>query len=138
MSKHGGGCLCGNVRYEFEPDPLFTGICHCRNCQRQAGSAFSVVVAIPETALKITGDSLACFQDRGEDSGQPVLRWFCRDCGSPIKSDLSSAPGISFIKAGTLDDVSWLAPTLEVWCDSAQPWLRLDASLQAFPRGPSA
>jgi hypothetical protein len=137
MSKHTGGCLCGSVRYEFEAEPLFTAICHCRNCQKQAGSAFSVIVAIPAGTLKISGDGLASYRDKGDDSGQPVLRWFCRGCGSPIKSDLHSVPGMEFIKAGTLDDVSWLAPAMAVWCDSAQPWVRLDTALQTFPRNPT-
>jgi hypothetical protein len=138
MSKHSGGCLCGGVRYEFEAEPLFTAVCHCRNCQKQAGSAFSIVVAIPAGALKITGDSLTHYKDMGDDSGQPVLRWFCRGCGSPIKSDLSSVPGVEFVKAGTLDDVGWLAPTVEVWCDSAQPWIRIESPMQEFSRNPAA
>ncbi|MEC8526956.1 MAG: aldehyde-activating protein, partial [Pseudomonadota bacterium] len=39
--KKTGGCLCGQVRYETKADPLMTGVCHCKNCQKQAGSAFS-------------------------------------------------------------------------------------------------
>ena len=40
-----GGCLCGQVRYTANAEPAFTGVCHCKNCQKQAGSAFSIVVA---------------------------------------------------------------------------------------------
>ena len=35
-----GGCSCGAVRYRLASAPLFTHCCHCRNCQRQTGSAF--------------------------------------------------------------------------------------------------
>src|SRR4029450_288188 len=28
-----------------------TGVCHCRNCQKQAGSAFSINVAVPKQGL---------------------------------------------------------------------------------------
>jgi hypothetical protein len=31
-------------------------------------------------------------------------------------------PDITFIKAGTLDDTSWLDPKMHVYCDSAQRW----------------
>lgn len=41
-----GGCLCGAVRYRIEGDPLLTAVCHCRNCQRQAGSAMSVLIGV--------------------------------------------------------------------------------------------
>lgn len=136
MSKHQGGCLCGKLRYEFEAEPLMTAICHCRNCQKQAGSAFSVIVGLPADALRLRGETLAVYQDTGEDSGQPVLRYFCRDCGSPIKSEGAAAPGLVFVKAGTLDDITWLAPSMAVWCDSAQPWLRLEPALHSCPRNP--
>jgi hypothetical protein len=136
MNKQEGGCLCGSVRYEFEAAPLLTAICHCRNCQKQAGSAFSLIVGLPAQALVLSGDTLAMYQDQGQESGKPVRRYFCRACGSPIKSEGDQAPGLVFIKAGTLDDTSWLAPSLAIWCDSAQPWLRLAPELPACPRNP--
>ncbi len=33
-----GGCLCGAVRYSVSAEPAMQAVCHCRNCQRQAGS----------------------------------------------------------------------------------------------------
>ena len=50
-------------------------------------------------------------------------------------SILAEAPGIAFIKAGTLDDRSWLKPEMEVWSDSAQPWLAAAEERGLFPRG---
>ena len=44
-----GGCLCGQVRYTCDADPLFQAVCHCKNCQKQAGTAFSVIVAFGVT-----------------------------------------------------------------------------------------
>jgi len=41
-----GGCLCGKVRYSADVEPTFVGVCHCKNCQKGTGSAFSVVVAL--------------------------------------------------------------------------------------------
>ena len=137
MNQLNGGCLCGSVRYDCDAAPLFTAVCQCRNCQKQAGSAFSIIVAVPRGSLKVHGDSLASFADRGDDSGQPVVRYFCRNCGSPIKSEVAAAPAMDFIKAGTLDDVSWLAPQLAVWCDSAQPWVQMEPAMARHPRNPA-
>src|SRR5215213_10062878 len=39
-----GGCLCGSVRYESEAEPVLTAACHCRHCQKQTSSAFSIFV----------------------------------------------------------------------------------------------
>jgi len=42
-----GSCLCGAIRYEIDNAPALTGVCHCKNCQRQAGSACSTLAGVP-------------------------------------------------------------------------------------------
>jgi hypothetical protein len=130
-----GGCLCGKVRYSAEAEPAFVAVCHCKNCQKQAGTAFSIVVAIPKPALSMQG-TVKTFNDRG-DSGKPVYRRFCPECGSPILSEANALPGVAIIKAGTLDDTSWLKPGMEIFCDSAQPWVNLGGERQRFPKVPA-
>jgi hypothetical protein len=130
-----GGCLCGAITYRCDAEPVLTGICHCRNCQKQTGSSFSLLVAVPKGALEIEGRTLKTFNDIGE-SGLPVLRKFCGACGAPIVSQLAAMPELEFIKAGTLEDTSWLSPGMEIWCDSSQPWLKIDGSRQRVQRNP--
>ena len=129
-----GGCLCGKVRYSADAEPAFIGVCHCKNCQKQAGTAFSIVVALPKPALSVQG-SLKTFNDTG-DSGKAVYRRFCPECGSPIISEVEVMPDLAIIKAGTLDDTTWLKPTMEIFCDSAQPWVSLGGGMQSFPKMP--
>src|SRR6516162_5107644 len=76
---------------------------------------------------------LKTFNDTG-DSGQPVRRNFCPECGSPITSDVAIMPDITFIKAGTLDDTSWLDPKMHVYCDSAQRWTPIPDDSQKFAK----
>lgn len=135
MKKIRGGCLCGAIRYSCDADPLMQAICNCRNCQRQSGSAFSVIVAVPKGALVFEGMQPAVYRVRG-DSGLPVLRKFCPNCGSPLLSEVAATPDMDWIKAGTLDDTSWLQPQLNLWCDSAQPWVRMSEELPRIPRNP--
>ena len=40
--------------------------------------------------------------------------------------------------AGTLDDTSWLKPTMEVYCSSAQAWVPPLGELQRFDKMPAA
>jgi hypothetical protein len=136
MTRVSGACLCGSVSYESDVEPLMTAICHCQNCQRQSGSAFSVNVGVPEPALHLKGEEhLRTYVDQGS-SGQKVLRQFCGLCGSPLISRVGSIPGLAFIKSGTLHDRSWVKPSVQLWCDSAQPWVALDPPLPSFPGNP--
>ena len=134
MPKIAGGCLCGKVRYTSTSDPVFAGVCHCRNCQKQSGTAFSVVVAVPADQFSVQG-TMKTYHDTG-DSGQQVERHFCPDCGSPILTEVAVMPGVAIIKAGTLDDPSWLKPAMQIYCDSAQPWVDLAGEMQRFPKMP--
>jgi hypothetical protein len=102
--------------------PVMQGACHCTDCQRQTGTAFSIVIAVPRAALTVEGDSVASHTTIGEAHGTPTERHFCSACGSPIVSYVEAMPELAFVKAGTLDDASWLTPDVEVWTRSAQPW----------------
>ena len=135
MSRVEGGCLCGAVRYAIEAEPVVTAVCHCKHCQRQSGSAFSILVALPKGGVQYAGRPLAQYQDMGE-TGLPMLRKFCPNCGSAVVSEPAATPALEWIKAGTLDDTSWLHPTISIWCDHAQPWVTLDDSIQKVPRNP--
>ena len=123
-----GGCLCGAVRYEAACPPLALVVCHCRNCQKQSGSALSVVAMVARNGLNVTGE-MAMFEDRGS-SGQAVYRHFCPACGSPLVTDTpaAQAEGHIFIKAGTLDETADLTPTVHFWSCRAQHWF-------PFPEG---
>jgi hypothetical protein len=134
MKKHTGGCLCGKVRYSIVGDPAIVAVCHCTNCQKQSGAAFSVNLGIPEGNVALTG-ILSTFEDRGS-SGGAVLRRFCPDCGSPVVSEVASFPGLSWIKAGTLDDHGWFKPSMELWCGSAQSWVPEFSGTQRFEANP--
>ena len=134
MREMAGGCLCGQVRYSANTDPVWVGVCHCKNCQRQTGTAFSVLVGIPNTAMSIQGQ-LKTFHDTG-DSGLRLERNFCPECGSPIFTDVAAMPGVAFIKAGTLDDTSWLDPKMHIYCDSKEQWTPMPVGVQEFAKMP--
>jgi hypothetical protein len=131
-----GHCLCGSVRYTADAAPLAQAVCHCTECQRQTSSPFSVIVAVPGDSFSVSGDTLASFETDAEDSEGKTRRNFCSACGSPLFSLSPAAPQLVFIKAGTLDDSSWLEPTLEVWTRSAQHWSPRFEGVAQMERGP--
>jgi hypothetical protein len=131
-----GGCLCGAVRYESEAEPVLTALCHCRDCQKQTSSAFSVLVALPKGSLRTEGRALASVETVGENTGLPTTRRFCSGCGSAIVSDVGATPDLEWLKAGTLDDASWLRPQMHMWSSRAQPWVALEEDIPAYERNP--
>lgn len=131
MSTIQGNCLCGSVRYSSSQRPSMTAVCHCSDCQKQSGSAFSVNLMLPAEGFQVDGLTLASYRVRG-GSGMPVRRFFCSHCGSPLYTEMAALPGMLAVKAGTLADPASIAPNLHLWCASAQPWVAIDSSLPHF------
>jgi hypothetical protein len=131
-----GRCLCGGVTYSADAEPVIQAVCHCKDCQRQTANPFSVVVGVPEAAFAVEGSTLSSFKTTGTDSGEETVRHFCSACGSPLFTLTASAPGVVIIKAGSLDDMSWFEPAVEIWTDSAQPWAPHFEPAAQLERGP--
>jgi hypothetical protein len=134
MATLSGGCLCGQVRYEISADPVFSGICHCKNCQKYTGSSFEPVMAFPSGGISIQG-ATKTYNDKG-DTGKAVFRRFCPNCGSGLFAEAEIMPGITMILAGTMDDSSAFKPAMEIYCDSAQDWTKAEGTRQRFPKMP--
>lgn len=121
-----GQCLCGKIKYEMQNAPAMMGVCHCKNCQRQAGSAFSTLAVVPKTEFKFTSGKPKLYEDSDTKSGNSVQRFFCETCGSPVYSAIPSQPGTLFLKTGTMDDTSGFKPMFHVWCSTKQGWVALE------------
>jgi hypothetical protein len=129
-----GKCLCGAVSYSVSGELQMTGVCHCKNCQRQSGSAYSVLFGVANHQLSIQGD-LTTYEDTSE-TGNIVERHFCGKCGSPLFSTLPTQPGMTFVKAGTLDDTGDLNPQVHFWTKSSQNWVTIDPNVPQMEGNP--
>ena len=127
-----GGCQCGKLRYEITETPQLVYTCHCTDCQRLTSSAFSIGVVVAETGFRLSGIEPRPLQ-RTADSGRVSTRFVCPECGSWVCGTPRS--GVVRVRAGTLDDTSWLQPTRHIWTRSKQPWITLPASDQIFSAG---
>ncbi len=136
MPEISGSCLCGQASYKStETEPKMTAVCHCPDCQKQTGTGFSVNVLVPTSSVELSGPTLGQYVVDGA-SGVPVRRNFCTNCGSPLSTELDAFDHLSAIKVGTLDDSSWVKPTVQIWCDSSQSWSVLDDTLPQVAKNP--
>ena len=132
MNDHlAGGCACGAVRYRLGSAPMFVHCCHCRDCQRQTGSAF-VINALIET------DRITILSGRPKpvavptESGRPHEIHRCADCGTALWSDYGGRPALRFVRVGTLDDPSAFRPDVHIYVRSKLPWVALPEDTPTF------
>ena len=127
-----GGCACGELRYRLASRPMFVHCCHCRDCQRQTGSAF-VLNALIETERveKLVGETRAVAVPT--DSGRPHEIDRCPSCGTAVWSHYDGVPALSFVRVGTLNEPSALPPNVHIYTRSKLPWVAVPADVPAFP-----
>ena len=126
-----GGCACGAVRYRLTREPMFVHCCHCRDCQRQTGSAF-VVNALIETACiaVIAGEPAATGVPTA--SGLPHDIHRCPACRTALWSDYGGRPALRFVRVGTLDEPQAIPPDVHIFVRSKLPWVVLPEGVPAY------
>lgn len=90
---------------------------------------------VPVDDLVISGE-LSTYRDTG-DSGKPVLRQFCGQCGSPIRTLAEALPGLAVLKAGTLDEASTVPPNYALYTVRAAFWETQGLGCTTFERMPT-
>src|SRR5271157_867613 len=108
-----GGCACGRLRYRLASPPMFVHCCHCHDCQRQTGSAFVLNALIETDRVDIlSGETEAV--PVPTDSGRPHVIHRCRACKVAVWSHYGGRDKLSFVRVGTLDDPSAVAPEVHI------------------------
>lgn len=130
-----GRCQCGEISYSLRKDKVISGHhCHCKDCQRTTGSGKATILFIARKYVDINGD-LKYFESKGS-SGSHVRRGFCDNCGSGVLSYAKEISHIVYVKAGTLDDSSWVKIDSNFFTKSSNDWNKPDESVKCFEGNP--
>jgi hypothetical protein len=125
-----GGCACGALRYRLRSQPMFIHCCHCLNCQRQTGSAFVVNLLIEADRVQVLAGTPQSV-DAPRDNGSPQRIFRCPRCQVAIFSEYGP-PEVRFVRGGTLDDPTDIAPDVHIYTRSKVDWVTLPGDIPAF------
>lgn len=129
-----GSCLCGDIRYRIEGEPLFVSQCCCKDCQKATGTGHTTIIGIHKDQLVMDGTP-ATFTNTG-DTGGRVTRHFCGRCAGRLYTS-GDAPGDHImVQAGSLDDPSQVSPQNVIYVKDKQAWDFVDPALPQFPALP--
>jgi hypothetical protein len=109
---------------------MFTNCCHCLNCQRQTGSAFVINLLIEADRVELlAGEPQPVDTPRDDGSTQRIFR--CPVCQVAVFSEYGR-PEVLFVRGGTLDEPSSVAPDAHIYTRSKLPWITLPDAAPAF------
>ena len=126
-----GRCHCGAIQFEVQGEPVYSALCHCSDCRRNAGAPMVGWALFPEGQVKVSGEPTEY------QSSENATREFCPTCGTGLFYRNSAAfPGMVDIQTAVLDDQSVFAPAVHVQWAEAAPWMAKVHELPRFDRYP--
>ena len=132
MTTRRAECSCGQLAAICEGEPVRVSVCHCLDCKRRTGSAFSNNARFPEDKVSFAG-SAKTFTRIG-DAGGRVTYSFCPECGTTVHYRIDTQPGLIAIPVGAFADLNFPQPFLSFYAESRRyPWVEIRAEpLQQF------
>ncbi len=127
-----GRCACGEVRYRLRGRPFAVHCCHCRDCQRETGSAFVINGLIEMPMVEVTeGEPETILTPSASGKGQQIVR--CPSCHVALWSHYGGmGEKAAFVRIGTLDEPDGCPPQVHIFTSRKQPWFELAADAPAF------
>lgn len=121
MISRNGQCCCGSVTVQAESDPLAISMCHCCDCQRRTGSAFSIHAWFPSEKVSVNGTLRS--RSRVADSGRKVRFSFCQECGSTVFLEAELRHGTKGIPVGIFADPNFPQPQTAIFTEHRHSWV---------------
>ncbi len=116
-----GSCFCGTVTVTA-PSPLRRpSNCHCGECRRLSGAAFTTWITAPREQVVVGNPE-------GLSSFRPTVnlqRSFCKTCGSHVMTADARLPGVYGFPAGLFEGQAIEPPDKDYFVDDKAGWYHL-------------
>lgn len=122
-----GSCLCGDVRFVLEGEPILARNCHCSRCRLARSAAHACNVLAPFDAIRIT-QGAARIASYKIPEAQFFTQTFCTTCGGKTPRH-DAGRGIAVAPLGAFDDDPGTYPQRHIFTGSKAPWFEITDGL---------
>ena len=133
--KTRGSCLCGDVTFVMEGEPLRCHNCHCSRCRKARGAAHASNLFTTLDGVRITSG-----EERIASYKVPESRFFtnvfCRRCGSKLPW-FDRDRNIALVPMGALDDDPGIRPERHIFVGSKASWFEIADDLPQHDARPA-
>ena len=128
-------CHCKQLTYRFSGQPDCCYTCHCTDCRRASGSAFTsnMIVNHADISLVSGQASELCYSHNNDQLHVSC----CQRCATDLFLFVGSRPATATILTGTFLQQHWFSPVAHIWTRSAVSWLKLDDGLPCYEKQPA-
>lgn len=129
--KVDGTCHCGEIVWEAEIDPQAVLVCHCTDCQVLGGGAFRWGTLIAREAFTLLQGEPKFYRKTAASGAQRDLA-FCGTCGTSLYGTQADHSTHLSLRLSGARQARELAPAMQMWSQSALPWVNSLAELPAI------
>lgn len=129
-----GSCLCGDISWEVDGQPLLISNCHCSMCRKTHGSAFATHLHFPAHVFRWTSGEANVGNYRSPRGGDFP---FCPRCGSQVAAPMEGAESVG-MPAGNVEGEIDRRLDRHIFVGSKAVWYDItdDATqFEAYPAG---
>lgn len=121
MIVRDASCACGNIRVRCKGEPVRISVCHCLECQKRTGSAFSAQARFLKENVEFVSGNPRIFERVGDDGGRITQR-FCGVCGTTVWHTIDADPAFPPPRVSVYGErkhawveIKDLAPVEHIW-----------------------
>jgi len=133
-----GRCLCGQIIYATDNEPLWITVCHCRFCQRATGSDRMIQTVFERSDLRFISVTPTIYTQPSDGSGKAINVHFCPQCGTKLALTFERWPDKIGLYIGTFDDPSAIKVKpnncKHIFVSEAQSGTILPSGIKVFDR----
>lgn len=124
-----GKCLCGTFEYSVAGSLGEVRYCHCSQCRRKSGTAFTANAKIDASQWSLAGptDLITEFEHK-----PGLYNAFCAKCGTPLYARSDADPNDIRVRLGGLEGDIDVTITGHVWTSSKAGWYQIEDSIPQY------
>ena len=123
-----GQCFCGRVQVRVKKALQPPVNCHCSQCRRLNGSAFTTGFSIKRDDVIISSeDALSAYHPT-----ELLKRHYCKFCGSPVWTLDQRQPPIAGLHAGTFEGQELPIPKADYFVSHKAGWYDIPVGSTCF------
>jgi len=131
---HKGRCHCGSVVLGFSGNAITCYICHCTDCQKSSGTAFSSNMLAERKEITLLSGKTELIEY--EFAERVMQRHHCCQCGTVLWLNYSDKSEYASIQTGIFESQEWFEPIAHLWFRSALSWVSVPADHTKFDTQP--
>ena len=133
---YSGTCMCGQIQFQLNSEPITLYACHCTDCQRRSGGALLLSMWVHRESLEVLQGTPLLVSSIATD-GRERKNKVCQACQVRLWSEPVNRPKLAILRPGLLQQAKDFTPIAHQYVRSALPWFVFPEGVPLYEAAPA-